>query len=205
MGTVVTGDDTVHGWTSTSGSALTGKQICHAVYRADFAEQGDSCKLLSPPPLVVVSTGPQPDALELIERPENCLCFKSVPQVDLLRLAKPALFVTNAGQNPFMESLSIGTPLLVCPGFGDQIPNAANAQKLGIGEKVDRPTQSEADIAEVVAAYEAGVSNATRKVLGEPREAFLDKTIDVAAELGQAGGVEKAVHILLAETKKSKP
>ena len=37
------------------------------------------------------------------------------------------------------ESLSVGAPLLVCPGFGDQLSNAARAEQLQLGTKVDRP------------------------------------------------------------------
>ena len=37
------------------------------------------------------------------------------------------------------ESLSVGCPLLVCPGFGDQLSNAARADALQPGVKVDRP------------------------------------------------------------------
>jgi len=204
MGTVVTGDDAGNGWNGTSGSALTGKQLCHAVYRAVFAELGsDASPLLSPPPLVVVAVGPQPDALCDVSVPENALCLKSVPQVQLLRLAKPALFVTNGGQNSFIEALSVGTPLVVCPGFGDQKTNAARAQKLGVGVAVDRPAQtaSETDSAEksaeVAVAYQATVSDAIQEVLGASREAFITKAQAVAAELEQGGGVDRAIQILL--------
>lgn len=216
MGTVVTGDAPEHGWNGTSGSALTGKQLCQAVFRAVFAELGSGeSPLLSPPPpppppllpppppLVVVSVGPQPDALAGVHVPENAICLKSVPQVRLLRLAKPALVVTNGGQNSFIEALSVGTPLVVCPGMGDQKTNAARAQKLGVGVAVDRPplTLSETDIAEkgveVAVAYQAAVSNAIREVLSVSREAFLTKAQAIAAELEQGGGVETAIQILL--------
>lgn len=30
LGTVVTSDDESHGWTATSGSAITGRQLCQA-------------------------------------------------------------------------------------------------------------------------------------------------------------------------------
>ena len=56
--------------------------------------------------------------------------------LELLRLGKPALFVTNGGQNSLMESMSVGTPVLVCPGFGDQVSNAAKVEAQGWGSKV---------------------------------------------------------------------
>ena len=43
------------------------------------------------------------------------------------------------GQNSLMESMSVGTPVVVCPGFGDQPANAAKVQAQGWGVKVDRP------------------------------------------------------------------
>ena len=33
LGTVVTSDDESHGWTATSGSAITGRQLCQARQR----------------------------------------------------------------------------------------------------------------------------------------------------------------------------
>lgn len=41
------------------------------------------------------------------------------------------LFLTHGGQNSFMESLMAGTPVVVCPGFGDQIANAMRAEMTG--------------------------------------------------------------------------
>mmetsp|Transcript_116720 Transcript_116720/g.341711 ORF Transcript_116720/g.341711 Transcript_116720/m.341711 type:complete len:493 (-) Transcript_116720:47-1525(-) len=206
MGTVVTGDDPEHGWNGTSGSALTGKLLCRCVYRAVFAELGSGATaagatpLLSPPPLVVVSLGPQLDALAGVSVPDNVICLKSVPQVGLLRLARPALVVTNGGQNSFVEAMSVGSPLVVCPGFGDQISNAATAQRLGLGVKVDRPalqTGSENDSVEVAAVYQAAVSDAVREVLAGSGQEFLAKAQAVAAELERGGGVDKAIQILL--------
>ena len=40
MGTVVTSDHEEHGWGATSGSGVTGRQLCQAVHRAVFAELG---------------------------------------------------------------------------------------------------------------------------------------------------------------------
>ena len=40
MGTVVTSDHAEHGWGATSGSGITGQQLCQSVYRAVFDELG---------------------------------------------------------------------------------------------------------------------------------------------------------------------
>lgn len=42
MGTVVTGDHPDHGWHACSGTALTGKQVCQAIYKTVFQVLGDS-------------------------------------------------------------------------------------------------------------------------------------------------------------------
>ena len=48
------------------------------------------------------------------------------------------MFVTHGGQNSFMESMFVGTPLVVCPGFADQPANGAKAQAMKVGLCVDR-------------------------------------------------------------------
>ena len=109
--------------------------------------------------------------------PPNALCLAAVPQLDLLRVGKPALFVTNGGQNSLMESMTVGTPVLVCPGFGDQLTNAAKVEAQGWGAKVSRPPPSpppsspapaekETPAADV-SAYQAAVRSGVRKVLDE--------------------------------------
>lgn len=49
-----------------------------------------------------------------------------ISKVEILK-AKVDLFLTHGGQNSFMESLMAGTPVVVCPGFADQIANAMRA------------------------------------------------------------------------------
>lgn len=202
MGTVVTGDSAEHGWNGTSGSAITGKQLCHSVYRAVFGELGCSVNnpVLSPPPLIIVSLGPQPDAITDISVPDNALCLRTAPQVALLRAAKPALFVSNGGQNSFIEAMSVGTPLVICPGFGDQITNAAKVHNIGLGLKVDRPALADAsgkDVAEVVAMYQTTISERIREALGASNSALAAKAQAVATELERGGGVHKAVELVL--------
>jgi len=205
LGTVITSDDASHGWHATSGSAITGRQLCQAVYRAVFDKFGDSRPLEEgPPPLVVVALGPQADALEGIQVPSNALCARAWPQVDLLRTARPLLFVTNGGQNSLMESMAVGTPVVLCPGFGDQVANAAKVTKQGWGVGVDRPAAradpAASEFDAIVSSYQTDIQNAMQTVLsGE----FAQKAKTIAAELEQAGGVEAALRVLLSAAKSS--
>jgi UDP:flavonoid glycosyltransferase YjiC (YdhE family) len=198
MGTVVTGDDAEHGWAATSGSAITGRQMCQSVYRAVFAELGAAGGAGdAESALIVVSLGPQPGALEGVAVPGNALCAPSVPQVDLLRAGRPALFVTNGGQNSLMESMTVGTPVIVCPGFGDQLANAAKVLSQEWGVKVDRPQpDADAEPADASAGYEAAVRSAVREVLAG--EQFAARAREIAAGLEQAEGVDGAVRVMLA-------
>mmetsp|Transcript_876 Transcript_876/g.3226 ORF Transcript_876/g.3226 Transcript_876/m.3226 type:complete len:506 (+) Transcript_876:19-1536(+) len=195
MGTVITGDNEDHGWEATSGSALTGRQLCQAVYRAVFEELGGNDEQGSA--LIVVSLGQQPDALEGVDVPANAVCRPRVPQVDLLRASKPVLFVTNGGQNSVMESMAVGTPLVVCPGFGDQTANAAKVQAQGWGLKVERPgaTSGSEDATAAVVGYQVAVRTAVRQVLDEAQ--FAAKARQLCTGLERAGGVERALRILL--------
>jgi len=205
MGTVLTGDHPDYGWGAKAGSALTGKQLCQAVYRAVFAavgsEEGADVNQTgsSPPPLIVVSLGPMADALEGITVPHNAICEKRVPQVDLLRVGQPALFVSNGGQNSVTEGMACGTPFVVCPGFGDQVANAARVRAQGLGLAVDRPKDSEeggeGDAA--AAAYQAAVQRAVSDVAMSSKDAYVLRARTIAEELNQAGGVEKAATVVL--------
>lgn len=117
----------------------------------------------------------------------------------MLRKARPALFVTNGGQNSLMESAAVGTPVVVCPGFGDQVTNAAKVVAQGWGVAVDRPAaladgaEAEEEAA-VVSSYQAAVRRAVEEVLGGE---YASKAKAVAAGLERAGGVEAAVRVLL--------
>jgi len=118
----------------------------------------------------------------------------------LLRKARPALFVTNGGQNSLMESAAVGTPVVVCPGFGDQVTNAAKVVAQGWGVAVDRPAAladgaGVKEEAAVVSSYQAAVRRAVEEVLGG--DEYASKAKAVAAGLERAGGVEAAVRVLL--------
>eukprot|EP00439_Symbiodinium_sp_Y106_P081411 s127_g20.t1 len=189
LGTVITGDSSNHGWKATDGSSMTGKQLCQAVFKAVFAELGDPAEGGSHGLLLVVAVGPQADALEGVQVPGNAICRNVLPQVDILRL-KPRVFVTHGGQNSFMESMFVGTPLVVCPGFADQPANGAKAQAMKVGLCVDRPVSDEG-----AATYGEDVRDALRRVLEVP--AFKHSADRVAQGLRQAGGVDRAIQLLI--------
>ena len=109
------------------------------------------------------------------------------------------LFVTNGGQNSLMESAAVGTPVVVCPGFGDQVTNAAKVVAQGWGVAVDRPAAladgaGAEEEAAVVSSYQAAVRRAVEEVLGGE---YASKAKAVAAGLERAGGVEAAMRVLL--------
>merc|ERR1719323_822449 len=205
MGTVITGDLASVGWEGRSTGkdgqprGLTGRELCRGAwsgifdaFRADNADEG---------PLVVVALGPQQDALGEIVPPPNAICAPLVPQVDVLK-AGVDLFLTHGGQNSFTESLAAGTPVVVCPGFGDQIVNAHKAVDIGVGLKVDRPDPDAGLEKQAVAAYRADVAAALHTV-------FANKGFKAAAQkcsdnLQSAGGVPRAVQLVLAASRGAK-
>ena len=203
LGTVLTSDHGEHGWNATDGSGITGRQLCQSVFRAVFEEL---CSADADAPLIVVSLGPQPDALVGVVVPPNAVCAAWVPQVEVLRAANAALFVTHGGQNSLMESMSVGTPVLVCPGFGDQLANAAKVVARGWGAKVDRPARLEAgggedgtpaapDADAAAATYQAMVKSGVRAVLDGAE--FSERARFIAAGLERAEGVDGALRILI--------
>jgi len=193
MGTVITGDSPEHGWHATDETCITGKQLCQAVYRGMFerfgsAEVGEGA-------LIIVSLGPQPDALEGLVVPRNALCATSVPQVDLLQEGRPKVFLTNGGQNSLMESMSVGTPVVVCPGFGDQSANAMKVQSQGWGLKVDRPREQDDSIELVLNRYREAVISAAHTVVQD--EKFAARASAIEKSLKHAPGVDGATRVLL--------
>jgi len=171
---------------------LCGRELCQGAWGGLFDAFGAASA--SEGPLLIVSLGNRADALDGLARPPNALCPMGLPQVDLLRLGVD-LFVTHGGQNSFMESMSNGTPVVVCPGFGDQIVNATKAKTLGVGLPVYRPDPDAGMAAEAAAEYRVSVRRAAAAVMGAP--AFGQAAGRVASELKQAGGVPGAVQVLL--------
>lgn len=117
-----------------------------------------------------------------------------LPQVDVLK-AGVDLFLTHGGQNSFMEALSKGVPVVVCPGFGDQKVNARKAVDLGVGLQIERPVPADGKEAEAVVAYRNSVSEALRKVYTEHH--FAVAANGCAQRLREAGGVPRAAELIL--------
>ena len=119
-------------------------------------------------------------------------------QVDLLK-AGVDLFLTHGGQNSFMESLSTGVPVVVCPGFGDQPVNAQKAVDLGVGLKVDRPFPEEGEVETAAAKYRADVTAALLQVIAD--ESFGASARRCAEGMRNAGGVPRAAEAILEAAK----
>lgn len=198
MGTVITGDHPVMGWHGRNQDehgrprGLTGRELCHGAWGGAFDAFGEP--VANAGPLIVVSLGPQPDALEGLEVPANAVCMPVVPQVDVLR-AGIDFFLTHGGQNSFTEALSTATPVVVCPGFGDQVVNARKADALGVGLQVPRPEPEAGGEAVALRRYRMDVVAALRRVAAEP--SFAAEAASCAERLRCAGGVPRAVALLL--------
>ena len=94
-----------------------------------------------------------------------------------------------------MESMSVGTPVVVCPGFGDQLANGLKVQAQGWGLKVDRPKDQDTDIELVLQRYREEVTVAAQCVLGDKKFASRASAIEKSLEV--APGVDGAIRIML--------
>ncbi|CAJ1426196.1 unnamed protein product, partial [Effrenium voratum] len=166
---VVTGDSPDLGWHTkpmegSGRKGLTGKQLCQAAWNGVFDAFGSDDPTA---PLIILVTGPQPDALENLTVPSNAICRQMVPQVDLLR-ARVDVFLTHCGQNSFMEhrgendtvnspgrSLVLGVPMVCCPGCVDQPTNAAKAEALGAALQVSRPVPEDGEEQAAMQSYQS--------------------------------------------------
>lgn len=206
MGTLLTSQDKLFGWTGRSGCpsgarSLSGQELCRAAWAGAFdafgvKEEVDDDVVGAGAPLLVVSLGGHLELLSGVNIPKSAFCEAFVPQVDLLRVGID-LFVTHGGQNSFTEAMAHKTPLVVVPGFGDQHANARKAVKLGVGLKVDRPECPAGDEAAVAAKYRQTVCETLREGLAKAG------TLRAAASrvgdgLQSAGGVPLAVETILA-------
>lgn len=180
----------VAGWDADfDGQSISGRDLCRAVWAGTFDASGEA--------LVVAALGWQPDALGNVQVPSNALCVNSFAQVELLRSGVD-VFVTHGGQNSFTEALSCATPVVVCPGFGDQEVNAAKAVSLGVGLKVDRPKiASPNEASQAAAMYRLDVCHAVKRLLDVSASAFRNAAKVQAEGLDRAGGVPRAVSLVL--------
>lgn len=81
---------------------------------------------------VIISVGKQFDVKKLKNVPSNVHIYKSVPQIQVLKMAD--VFVTHGGMNSVSEALVAGTPMVVIPFVSDQPVNARCVEKLGVGK-----------------------------------------------------------------------
>lgn len=84
---------------------------------------------------VIISVGQKFDVRKLKNVPSNVHIYKSVPQLDVLKMAD--VFVTHGGMNSVSEALVYGTPMVVIPFVSDQPVNARCIEKLGVGKKLE--------------------------------------------------------------------
>merc|ERR1712066_47467 len=175
-----------------NGKGLSGRELCHGAWGGVFDALGRS----SPEegPLIVVGLGPQSASLGALQLPANAVCAMGVPQVDILK-AGVHVFLTHGGQNSFTEALANGVPLVVCPGFGDQPVNAQKCVDLGFGLQVPRPQPELGAEAEAASQYRADVARALLQVHSQP--AFREAVAGVMSRLQHAGGVPRAVEVML--------
>jgi len=197
MGTILTSDGD-NGWNGRAVGVdgrqrgLSGKELCQAAWNGAFDALGAAAEHEGY--LLIVSLGNRTDALDNVTLPPNAVCAMGLPQVDLLKIGIDA-FVSHGGQNSFMESMSHGTPVVVCPGFGDQVANAQKAALLGVGVPVMRPDAEPGQEEPVATQYRDDVKQALLKVLAD--SSYREEAKRCAAELQDSGGVPRAVDTIL--------
>ena len=84
---------------------------------------------------VIISAGQKFDIRRLKNISPNVHIYKSVPQVEVLKMAD--VFVTHGGMNSISEALTAAVPMVVIPFSSDQPTNARSVEKLGAGKKMD--------------------------------------------------------------------
>ena len=84
---------------------------------------------------VIISVGQKFDVRKLKGVPSNIHIYKSVPQLDVLKISD--VFVTHGGMNSVSEALVYSTPMVVIPFVSDQTVNARCIEKLGVGKKLE--------------------------------------------------------------------
>lgn len=89
MGTVATGDNPTLGWNGRvlgetgEPRGLSGCELCRAAWSAMFKAFGSTTA--DEGALILITVGPQPNALGDIVPPPNALCLPYMPQVDILK------------------------------------------------------------------------------------------------------------------------
>merc|ERR1712113_1119342 len=186
MGTVATGDL----WNKPFGAIgaengledCTGKQLVQHVFRCCFEALGKNDDFL-----VVMSLGPQSDALEgLPPVPSNFIVRSAVPQLEVL--PRCAAFVTHGGANSMHEALSFGVPMAVVPVFGDQPLNADSVARCGAGLAFRRPMSS---------VSTESLRSALQQLAAEDGNCFRAASKVMLKKISDAGGVDAAANAIL--------
>ena len=84
---------------------------------------------------VILSVGQKFDMRKLRNLPPNIHVYKSVPQIQVLKMAD--VFVTHGGMNSVSEALAYRVPMVVIPFVSDQPVNARFVEKLGVGKRLE--------------------------------------------------------------------
>ncbi|CAK9098484.1 unnamed protein product [Durusdinium trenchii] len=176
-------------------SSELGEVLCRTICKAC----GPGSSLVADP-LVIFSIASQLDFDDKeASWPENCRTTE-VPSVELLKLAEPTLFITHGSQTDFMESLSVGSPLIICPSSPDhaeELLNASRVQHLGVGEKVIFTGD--------LVAYEAQLWWSLEQLLGTgTRRSFRLNAQLLAEEIRDSGGTDRASELIQDTAPRSK-
>ena len=131
---------------------------------------------------VIISVGQNFNVKKLKNIPENIFIYKSVPQLEVLKMAD--VFVTHGGMNSVSEALEYEAPMLVIPFVSDQPVNARCIEKLGVGKRLDYERANRDIIKEMVfsIAQDENIKSNMKKVQQMIKEAP-----------GNAGGAEMII------------
>lgn len=102
------------------GSIISNKGFCRTVISA-FKDKEFS---------VILNTGKIP-VKSLGNLPENIYAYSFVPQIEVLSHAD--VFLTHCGMNSINEAMSLGVPMVAMPYLNDQLTNAKQIVKCGLG------------------------------------------------------------------------
>lgn len=139
---------------------------------------------------VIISVGQKFDTKKLKNVPSNIHIYKSVPQLEVLRMAD--VFVTHGGMNSVSEALVQGTPMVVIPFVSDQPVNARCIENLGVGKRLEYSTINKDTLKKSVCAVllDTGIKNNIARV---------QKLINEAP--GNKGGAEMIINYYKKEEK----
>ena len=141
------------------GSIISNRGFCKECIRA-FGEKDVS---------VILNTGKiKPETLGRI--PENIYAYSFVPQIEVLEHAD--VFLTHCGMNSVNEALQSSVPMVAMPFLNDQLTNAEQIVRLGLGKKVRSfPSRGKELYETVLEVYHSeSMKNNVRKMKEELRK-----------------------------------